>query len=156
MTSSDGDSAQDPRQGAVRTLGPRLRIQGEVRVPTSKSVAQRVLACALLAKGETRFEGLPAGEDVLHALRCAREGGARFPSEGKADDLLATALIPRVGRGALIGAPPGPAEAARSWVELPVGESGTSARLFTAIAALGRPSGSGAEIVPSGTLRNRR
>ncbi len=156
MTSSDGDSTQDPRQGAARTLGPRLRIQGEVRVPTSKSVAQRVLACALLAKGETRFEGLPAGGDVLHALRCARVGGARFPSEGKADDLLATALIPRVGRGALIGAPPGPVEGQRPWVEFPVGESGTSARLFTAIAALGRPAGSGAEIVPAGTLTNRR
>ncbi|MEE2940707.1 MAG: hypothetical protein VX460_10015 [Planctomycetota bacterium] len=156
MTSSDGSSAPDPLEDAQPGFPPDLRVHGEVQVPTSKSIAQRVLACALLAEGETRFEALPTGMDVLHALRCARAGGARFPSDGKTDDLLATALIPRVGRGALIGAPPGPAERARPWVEFPVGESGTSARMFTAIAALGRPAGSGAEVVPSGTLARRR
>lgn len=156
MTSPDGSSAPDPRQAAAPGFGPALQVQGEVRVPTSKSVAQRVLACALLAEGETRFEALPTGKDVLHALRCAREGGARFPSKGRGDDLLATALIPRLGRGALLGAPPGPMEGERPWVAFPVGESGTSARLFTAIGALGRPAGSGAEVVPTGTLEKRR
>lgn len=156
MTSHDGASEPDPLRGAVPGFGPGLRIVGEVEVPTSKSVAQRVLACALLADGETRFEALPTGKDVLHALRCARAGGGRFPSEGKADDLLATALIPRLGRGALLGAPPGPMEAARAWVRFQVGESGTAARLFTAIAALARPEGSGAEVIPSGTLARRR
>ncbi len=139
----------------ARTLGPDGRIEGEVRVPASKSIAQRALACALLASGETRLSGLPTGQDVLHALRSARAGGARFPSDGKRDDLLATALIPRLGRGALVGAPLGPRERPREWAAFPVGESGTSARLFTAIAALARPEGSGAEILPSGSLIGR-
>lgn len=156
----DFDHKQGPARGgsggaAPRRLGPDLRVGGEVRVPHSKSIAQRVLACALLADGESRVEGLPPAKDVLHALRCAREGGARFPSERKADDLLATALIPRLGRGALVGAPPGENERPREWVTFPVGESGTSGRVFTAIGALGRPPGSGAEVVPSGSLARR-
>lgn len=156
MTTPDGDSEEVPAHGAGPGLPPGLRVRGEVRVPTSKSIGQRLLACALLAEGETRFEALPNGKDVLHALRCAREGGARFPSDGKSDDLLATALIPRLGRGSLTGAPPRPSEQQRSWTSFPVGESGTSARLFTAIAGLGRPVGSGAEVIPSGTLSKRR
>lgn len=141
--------------GEARTLGPGARIEGEVRVPASKSIAQRALACALMASGETRISGLPTGQDVLHALRCARAGGARFPSDGRPDDLLATALIPRLGRGALVGAPLGARERAREWAAFPVGESGTAARLFTAIAALARPEGSGSEIQPSGSLVGR-
>lgn len=156
MTTPEGDSGEGPSQGAVPGFAPGLRVQGEVRVPTSKSIGQRLLACALIAEGETRFEALPSGKDVLHALRCAREGGARFPSDGRSDDLLATALIPRLGRGALTGAPARPSEGQRPWASFPVGESGTSARLFTAIAALGRPVGSGAEVIPSGTLAKRR
>lgn len=156
MTKSGGEFEQGLPPGAVPGFGAELRVCGEVRVPTSKSVGQRLLACALLAEGETRFEALPNGQDVLHALRCAREGGARFPSDGRDDDLLATALIPRLGRGSLIGAPPGRSEGERPWTSFPVGESGTSARLFTAIAALGRPVGSGAEVIPSGTLARRR
>lgn len=145
-----------PGGASTAQLGQSLRIGGEVRVPHSKSIAQRVLACALLAEGSTSFEGLPPGKDVLGALRAAREGGARFPSDRKPDDLLATALIPRLGRGTLIGAPPRESERPRDWVRFPVGESGTSARLFTAIAALARPAQSGAEILPSGTLTKRK
>lgn len=139
----------------ARTLGLATQIEGDVRVPASKSIAQRGLACALMASGETRISGLPTGQDVLHALRCARAGGARFPSNGRMDDLLATALIPRLGRGALVGAPLGARERAREWAAFTVGESGTSARLFTAIGALARPEGSGSEIQPSGSLVGR-
>lgn len=156
MTPDDERREADAQPEGQASLGPDLRVRGEVRVPHSKSIAQRVLACALIADGETRFEGLPPGKDVLHALRSAREGGARFPSDRKADDLLATALIPRLGRGTLIGVPPHRGEPARDWTRFPVGESGTSARLFTAIGALARPSKSGAEVVPSGTLAKRR
>ena len=142
--------------GAPRGFTPASHVSGEIEVPGSKSYAQRVLAAAMLAEGTTAIEGLPDGADVLQAVRCARAGGARFPSPGKTDDLLATALLPRVGVGHVAGAPIGEAERAREWAEFPVGESGTAGRIFTALCALARPEGSGAEIVPSGSLARRK
>lgn len=153
MTMSD----QRPPDLVPLTAGfvPGTCVQGEVRVPASKSIAQRALAAAAVASGASELLGLPASEDVVAALRCARALGATFPSDGKADDLLATALMRRSGLGRLQGAPPRPRERPRAWAKLPVGESGTSARLFTALASFARPPGSGAEIIPSGSLAGR-
>ncbi len=150
-------SDQPPPDRALPTAGfvPGTRVQGEVRVPASKSIAQRALAAAAVASGTSEILGLPGSEDVVAALRCARALGATFPSDGKADDLLATALMRRSGLGRLQGAPPRARERPRAWAKLPVGESGTSARLFTALAAFARPPGSGAEIIPSGSLAAR-
>lgn len=139
----------------ARGLAPDSAVRAEVRPPGSKSIAQRALACALLARGTTRLVGLPGSADVIAALRCARAGGARFPAGERPDDRLATAFLARGSLGAVVGAPPGPREAERPWATFPVGESGTSARLFTAIAALARPPGSGAEVVPAGSLARR-
>ena len=140
---------------AARGFAPGARLRGDVRPPGSKSIAQRALACALLARGTTRLVGLPGSADVLAALRCARAGGARFPAGERADDRLATAFLARGSLGAVVGAPPGPRDAERPWATFPVGESGTSARLFTAIGALARPPGSGAEVAPEGSLVRR-
>ncbi len=141
--------------GEARGFTPSSAVQGEIRVPGSKSIAQRLLVGSLLAHGTTEIEGLPPSDDVMHALRCARAAGATFPSEGRKDDLLATALLSRRGLGRLSGAPPSAREGSRPWCTLPVGESGTAARLFTAVCALSRPAGSGAEIIPSGSLTAR-
>ncbi|MEM9802927.1 MAG: hypothetical protein AAGA20_21560, partial [Planctomycetota bacterium] len=140
---------------AGRGFQPGSPVHGRVSVPASKSIAQRAIAAASFARGVTEIEGLPTSSDVVAALRCSRAIGATFPSEGKSDDLLATALMRRSGLGRIAGAPPTRAERARPWAQVPVGESGTSARLFTALASLGRPEGSGAEVVPSGTLARR-
>lgn len=150
------DMPTDPEDVPRGSFPTGATVSGEVRVPRSKSIAQRALAAALVARGTTEIQGLPGSDDVLHALRCARAAGARFPSRGKPDDLLATALLSRRGFGELVGVPPQADEGARPWCEMPVGESGTSARLFTALAALGRPPGSGAELTPKGTLGARR
>ncbi|MEM9380832.1 MAG: hypothetical protein AAGB93_12840 [Planctomycetota bacterium] len=130
-------------------------VHGEVRVPASKSIAQRALAAASVARGTSEILGLPGSDDVVAGLRSARAFGANFPSDGKRDDLLATALMRRSGLGRLTGVPPGRQEGPRPWCKIPVGESGTSARLFTALAALARPAGSGAEVVPDGSLARR-
>ncbi|MDG1985575.1 MAG: hypothetical protein P8M11_13520 [Planctomycetota bacterium] len=130
-------------------------VAGEVRVPGSKSVAQRLLAAAAVARGRTELLDLPASEDVAGAVRCARALGARFPSAARADDPLAAGLFLSGGGGPMVGAAPTPEEGPRPWARLDPGESGTSARLFTALAALARPAGSGAEVVPSGTLTGR-
>ena len=51
-------------------------IQGAVEVPRSKSIGQRVLACALMANGETIIDGLPDSDDCQHALEVIRQLGA--------------------------------------------------------------------------------
>ena len=133
------------------------KVSGAVDVPRSKSVAQRAVVAALLSRGATHMEGLPSSEDVLYAIRSARAAGATFPSAARPDDLLETALVGRRGFGQLIGAPPkGPREGSRPWATLQVGESGTAARLFTAAMALARSEGSGAELIPTGTLVQRK
>ncbi len=128
---------------------------GAVRVPGSKSMAQRILAAASIARGQTRLVGLPSSEDVVGALRCARALGARFPGGQRPDDPLALALLRSGAAGVVVGDPPTPRGAPRPWARLEPGESGTCARLFSALGALGRPEGSGSEVVPAGTLRSR-
>lgn len=153
------DSAGTQR-GTLASFSCESRVAGVIEIPTSKSIAQRAVVAALLARGTTRIEGLPSSDDVLHAIRSARAAGAAFPSASRPDDLLETALVGRRGFGELTGAPiqrsrEGMTEGARPWCTLPVGESGTAARLFTAAVSLARPAGSGAEIVPSGSLVRR-
>ncbi|QDV07395.1 3-phosphoshikimate 1-carboxyvinyltransferase [Planctomycetes bacterium Poly30] len=153
------DSSGSPR-GTLASFSCESRVAGVIAIPTSKSIAQRAVVAALLARGTTRIEGLPPSDDVLHAIRSARAAGAAFPSASRPDDLLETALVGRRGFGQLTGAPlmrsrDGVTEGARPWCTLPVGESGTAARLFTAAVALARPAGSGAEVVPSGSLVRR-
>lgn len=152
MTDSHGSQG---RQIAAFSL--ESRVAGAVAVPRSKSFAQRAVVAALLTRGTTHIEGLPSSGDVLFAIRAARAAGVTFPSATRPDDLLETALVGRRGFGQLIGAPPkGPREGSRPWATLPVGESGTAARLFTAAMALARPEGSGAEVIPSGSLVGRK
>ncbi|HIG88012.1 MAG TPA: hypothetical protein EYQ25_13360 [Planctomycetes bacterium] len=125
----------------VRLLGVGGRLGGAVRVPTSKSIAQRVVLLAMVARGRTRLKYLPDGEDVRSALGIALARGA------VSDASLQTALE-------LQGCPPG-AGAGRDqrWA---VGESGTLARCATALAALGLDPGGVTEIHPSGSLLTRR
>ncbi len=51
-------------------------LSGKVFVPTSKSIAQRVVACAVMAQGETRISHFPKSDDCQHALEIARSLGA--------------------------------------------------------------------------------
>jgi len=136
-------------------LQPGVPLFGELRVPGSKSIAQRALAAAAFAHGTTRFVGLPASADVVHGLRAAKASGARCPSERRDDDLLMTALLHSRGQGGLAGSPPDAAQSARPWCTVGVGESGTGARLYTALLALARPPGSGAEVRVEGSLLRR-
>ncbi len=88
----DGDGAPENagESGAVRG-----EIRGIVRVPGSKSIAQRAVVLAALAPGRTRLAGLPDGEDVVAALELVRAAGARV-------EKLAPAAC------AIDGRPPGP------------------------------------------------
>ncbi len=92
------------------------RISGALTPPCSKSYAQRVLAAALLAEGETTISNIDYCDDTRSALRTIESLGAEVVEQGSKLKI----------RGGL---------SPRSHT-LNVGESGLAARLFTPIAAL--------------------
>ena len=125
----------------VRLLGVGGRLGGVVRVPGSKSIAQRAVLLAMVAHGRTRLKYLPDGEDVRSAIGMAT-------GTGPASD----AGVPTVLE--LQGTPPeAGVSRVRRWT---VGESGTLARCATALAAIGLDPGGTTEIHPRGSLMNRR
>ncbi len=96
------------------------QLSARVKVPGSKSITQRAMVCAALAKGVSRLEGWLRSEDTLllrQALVCL---GARF--EDEEEDLLVTGMEGKV------HPPPG---------LLFMGNNGTGIRFLTAVSALG-------------------
>ncbi len=60
------------------TLAPIQRVQGEVTLPGSKSLSNRILLLAALAKGETRIRNLLDSDDVTHMLNALQCLGVRY------------------------------------------------------------------------------
>ena len=58
------------------------RAIGTVKVPTSKSMAHRLLICAGLANGKSRICGITRCEDVLATVDCLRALGAEINYDG--------------------------------------------------------------------------
>lgn len=133
------------RHAAARAMGlcPGREVRGTLRVPGSKSIAQRALVCASLAEGASEIAGLPDGADVGAALRLVAGAGARVER-----------LSPGTFR--LTGRPPG---LHRGWSPaqpVSAGESGTLARCATAALALCGVPGRWSELRAEGTLLGRK
>jgi 3-phosphoshikimate 1-carboxyvinyltransferase len=99
-------------------------LTGTVAAPGSKSAAQRMVACALLARGESTIREFPDSDDCVASLSIAKSLGAIISQKGN------TVTI----KG---GFP----DAFRSGIrnpdkEIMCGESGLSSRMFTPIVAL--------------------
>ena len=112
---------------------PPGEIQGELTPPCSKSYAQRALAAALLAEGESTLRNIELCDDTRSAMRCIKALGADVTVVDPHTLKIRGGLAPR-GR------------------TLHVGESGLSTRLFTPIAAL---AGVPLRIEGEGTLLRR-
>ena len=93
------------------------RIQGIITPPSSKSYAQRAIALALLAEGETILRNIEFCKDTRSALACIEALGAEVKFLDESTISIHGGLKPR------------------SRV-LHVGESGLATRLFTPIASL--------------------
>jgi 3-phosphoshikimate 1-carboxyvinyltransferase len=130
------------RTGLVVGVSRDSRVAGDVALPASKSIAQRRLLLAAAAHGRTRLAGLPRGGDV----DAARTLAARLATGVRQ---LAPAALE------IEGAPPGPHRGFAPRVPLEVGESGTLARLATALLALAAHAGARARIEARGTLLAR-
>lgn len=95
-------------------------IDAVIEVPGSKSVANRALVCAALARGETMLRGVPDGDDTEAMLDCLRALG--LEAERAGDDVRVAGGVARFKRGP---------------VTLSARLAGTTSRFITALAALG-------------------
>ena len=123
-------------------LRPDAPARGVVSVPTSKSIAQRVLVASGLLGEAVRVQDLPDGEDVQNLLQALQQAGVDVRPEGQAVEVRGRA--PGLGTGWHTGAR-----------GLDVGESGTAARLVTACAALCGRVGEPIRVTGSGSLARR-
>jgi 3-phosphoshikimate 1-carboxyvinyltransferase len=94
-------------------------VDAVVRVPGSKSIANRALVCATLASGESRLAGLPAGDDTVAMVDALRALGIAIDVTGDAAVVAGCDGRPGPARGVLH---------ARL--------AGTTSRFLTAVAAL--------------------
>lgn len=95
------------------------RLDATVRVPGSKSIANRALVCAALADGESEICGVPAGDDVEAMSAALRHLGVGVTTD--ATRVTVDGGLNRFRRGSLV---------------LDCRLAGTTSRFLTAVAAL--------------------
>ncbi len=108
---------------AQLTLQPIRHINGQINLPGSKSVSNRVLLLAALAEGQTRITNLLRSDDVRHMLNALRQLGVAYTLEDEGTVCVIT------GRG-------GPL-AIDGEQELFLGNAGTAMRPLCAALTLG-------------------
>ncbi|TPE52325.1 3-phosphoshikimate 1-carboxyvinyltransferase [Maribrevibacterium harenarium] len=104
------------------TLGPLVRANGEIQIPGSKSLSNRILLLAALAKGTTKITNLLDSDDIRHMLNALTNLGVEY--QLSADKTVCEV----VGNGA-------PFNAASA--DLFLGNAGTAMRPLTAALCLG-------------------
>jgi len=124
-------------------FGPDSCVRGRFQPSGSKSLAQRALLAAAVAHGECEIDGLSEAEDVRCALRALQALGVACESTSPT-------------RVRVRGIPPGPDCGLTAESEVCAGESGTLARLSTALLALSSRSGARCTITATGSLFFRR
>ena len=99
-----------------KTINP-AQIAGEVRLPCSKSYAQRALAASLLCEGETTLSNIELCDDTSYAMDVITGLGAQIRQTDNTEYTIKGGLNPIADT-------------------INTGESGLATRLFTPIAAL--------------------
>lgn len=105
-------------------LQPRKTAQGEVTLPGSKSLSNRILLLAALARGTTRITNLLDSDDVRHMLNALRTLGVSY----ELSDDRKTCVLQGLGDLFSVAEP----------VELFLGNAGTAVRPLTAALCLSR------------------
>ncbi len=100
----------------VEPSGP---LRGELRVPGDKSISHRALICNALANGEAQITGLLDSADCRSTMACLRQWGVEFEESG--DRVIVRS--------------PGQDSFHQAADTLDCGNSGTSIRLLTGVAA---------------------
>jgi len=106
------------------TIEPISHVNGEVTIPGSKSLSNRVLLLATLAKGETIISNLLDSDDINYMLTSLKSMGVNFTlSDDKSECTIQ-------GLG-------GPIDLKEEAIELFLGNAGTAMRPLTAALCLG-------------------
>ncbi|MBA2814958.1 3-phosphoshikimate 1-carboxyvinyltransferase [Candidatus Pantoea persica] len=105
------------------TLQPIARVDGTINLPGSKSVSNRALLLAALAKGTTRLTNLLDSDDVKHMLNALQALGVEFTLSA---DRTVCEVVGQAG----------PLHAAQP-LELFLGNAGTAMRPLAAVLCLG-------------------
>lgn len=105
------------------TLGPFSRAQGEIQIPGSKSLSNRILLLAALAKGETKITNLLDSDDIRHMLNALSKLGVEY----QLTDNNTTCIVQGMG-GAIT---------TNTTQDLFLGNAGTAMRPLTAALCLG-------------------
>ncbi|MCR9144235.1 MAG: 3-phosphoshikimate 1-carboxyvinyltransferase [bacterium] len=138
MTSAPDDSADSLK------ISRRATIAGEVRLPGSKSIANRALLLSALARGRTRVSNLPIADDVQILIQTLPQLGIEvsLPAGGEADSGSQAAGVSagdRLRSGTVtdleIAGAAGPFAIERG--EINVENAGTAFRPLTALLAAG-------------------
>ncbi|MEY3002578.1 MAG: hypothetical protein RLZZ428_953 [Pseudomonadota bacterium] len=109
------------------TLKPIKKIEGEVNLPGSKSLSNRALLIASLAKGTTKITNLLDSDDTRYMLNALKQLGVRYTlSEDKTECIIE-------GKG-------GPINGDAVQKELFLGNAGTAMRPLCAALTLGKGS----------------
>lgn len=118
----------------IREINGIRRLEGQLNIPSSKSFAQRVLACSLISDKRTVIHGLGISDDEKAILDLIRGAGADVCIEQEQAVIIGSGFHPE---GAL---------------ELNCNESGLGARMMTPILA---NSSFPVKLCGKGTLLNR-
>lgn len=124
-TSKSSSSGAPANQNRSETYGPVTSggvARGRLRVPGSKSVAQRYLALALLARTGIVLHGAPDADDVRHFLGALRAAGWQIEDVSDPDGGPALRLVPPEGE-------PSP----HRIIPVDCGAGGTMYRFLTAV-----------------------
>ncbi len=97
------------------TIQPTQHLLGEFTPPGDKSITQRAILFAMIAKGESTLQGILESEDCLATLKACRALGLQY--QRVAEDVL---VIQGLGKHGLEASP----------TPLDLGNSGTGARLL--------------------------
>lgn len=104
------------------TLAPLKKVRGEVTLPGSKSLSNRILLLAALAKGETRISNLLDSDDVSHMLNALQKLGVSYALSSD----RTSCTVQGLGQRFSVSEP----------VELFLGNAGTAVRPLTAALCL--------------------
>lgn len=74
------------------TLPPLRGMQGEITLPGSKSLSNRILLLAAMAEGETRISNLLDSDDVRHMLSALAQLGVDYTLSADKKDCVVTGL----------------------------------------------------------------
>ncbi len=106
------------------TLKPLSHINGEVNIPGSKSLSNRILLLSALAQGTTTITNLLDSDDVVHMLTALGKLGVSYSLSADKTECKISGL--------------GRAFHAENAVELFMGNSGTTMRSLTAALCMGK------------------